>query len=432
MDLRSAAMSFRGQLCPELVRASQKAIDESSQRMLRKTRVHFSFRAALILGYRPRALGFRAKALRSEAKGAEKMGDSDPVVELEGQVADFDQEIQKVQDAAELYALRVRFLGKKGSVTVLRSRMGKLPPEERKSFGQAFNRVKNELEAKLDARDLQLKQAARQRDLDRRLDLSAVQEAAIAVGSLHPITRTRLELESIFRRMGFDVADGPHVEHEHFNFDALNIVAGHPARDMQDTFVVRGRDGSPRESGEGLVLRSHTSPVQVRSMLNRKPPLRIVMPGTVFRRDDDATHSPMFHQIEGLYVDKRVTMADLKATLFDFVGALFGSGLKVRLRPSYFPFVEPGAEFDMQCPFCRQADGSNKGCSTCKGSGWIELGGCGMVHPAVFEAADMDPEVYSGWAFGFGIDRMAMLRYDVPDLRLFFEGDLRFLEQFPC
>ncbi|MCA9686518.1 MAG: phenylalanine--tRNA ligase subunit alpha, partial [Myxococcales bacterium] len=252
----------------------------------------------------------------------------------------------------------------------------------------------------------------------------------------HPITATRRALEKVFHRMGFDVLDGPHVEVEDYNFDRLNFEPEHPARDMQDTFFVAPPEGTPSDlpwdPARSFVLRTHTSPVQVRTMLTSKPPIRIVAPGTVFRRDDDPTHSPMFNQIEGLYIDRGVTMADLKATLYRFVAAFFGEGLQVRFRPSFFPFVEPGAEFDMQCPFCRGTDGVSSGCGLCKRTGWIELGGSGMVHPAVFERCGIDAEVYTGWAFGFGIDRMAMLRYGVPNLKHFFEGDLRVLEQFPC
>lgn len=347
------------------------------------------------------------------------MASNDPQDALSSALTHFASRLESIQDSEALYALRVEFLGKKGLVTQLKSQMGSIEPSARKEFGQAFNRTKGEIEAQLDARQAQLDARARKADLERWVDLSESLED-VSVGSAHPITRTRQELEQIFRRMGFDVADGPHVEHEAFNFDALNILPGHPARDMQDTFVVKTPG---RKEGEGLVLRSHTSPVQIRCMLNRELPLRLISPGTVFRRDDDATHSPMFHQIEGIYVDKGVTMADLKATLFDFVNAYYGEGLQVRLRPSYFPFVEPGAEFDMESPFAR-----GKGNKT----EWIELGGCGMIHPAVLEAANIDPTVYSGWAFGFGIDRMAMLKYKVRDLRSFFESDQRFMEAFRC
>ncbi len=342
----------------------------------------------------------------------------------------FEAALAEVNDASALYELQVRFIGKKGSVSKLRGQMGKLPPEDRKAFGMAFNEVKQAIDAALDERKQAISARARAADLARVEDLSMV-DTLSAVGSIHPITRTRRELARVFRKLGFDVVDGPHVEHELFNFDKLNIPADHPARDMQDTFFVHGREDTARSE---LVLRTHTSPVQIRSMLSRTPPVRVVAMGTVFRKDDDATHSPMFHQIEGLCVDEGVTMADLKATLYRFVGAFFGTELKVRLRPSFFPFVEPGAEFDMECPFCPTDEAGAKlpHCSVCKGGRWIELGGAGMVHPKVLQACDIDPQVYSGWAFGFGIDRMATLLHGVPDLRLLFDGDVRFLEQFPC
>jgi phenylalanyl-tRNA synthetase alpha chain len=348
---------------------------------------------------------------------------SDPQDELRVLRSEFLREAAGAADEESLYALQVKYLGKKGIVTQLRARMGTLPPEQRKAFGQAFNAVKEEVEQQLHARREVLAQAARQRRLSQREDLTMLPRRRPA-GSLHPITHTRRRLEAVFRQMGYDVVDGPHVEHEKYNFDDLNFLPEHPAREMQDTFFVEERPGSERVP---LVLRTHTSPVQVRAMLTRKPPVRVIVPGTVFRRDDDATHSPMFHQIEGLCVDRGVGMADLKATLYRFVRAFFGADLHVRLRPSFFPFVEPGAEFDIECPFC-----SGKGCNLCKGGGWIELGGSGMVHPAVLEAAGVDPEIYTGWAFGFGIDRMAMLLHAVPHLRFLFDGDVRCLEQFPC
>ena len=332
----------------------------------------------------------------------------------------FGQEVEAAQDEEALYAVQVTYLGKKGLVTRLRSHMGKLAPADRKGFGQAFNALKGELEARLGARSQALAEAARRRRLAHREDLTMLPRRRPS-GSLHPLTHTRRRLEAAFRQMGFDVLDGPHVEHEKYNFDDLNFQGDHPARDMQDTFFVQGQ-----QPDVPLVLRTHTSPVQIRAMLTRPPPVRVVAPGTVFRRDDDATHSPMFHQIEGLCIDRGVGMADLKATLYRFVSAFFGADLQVRLRPSYFPFVEPGAEFDMQCPF------GTTDCSVCKGAGWIELGGSGMVHPAVLEAVGLDPEAYTGWAFGFGIDRMAMLLHGIKHLRLMFEGDVRFLEQFPC
>lgn len=343
---------------------------------------------------------------------------------LAQELARFRQKLTDVGDANSLYELQVEFLGKKGSVTALRKQMGKLAPEDRKAFGQAFNEVKRSIETELEEKKADLDRLAREADLRRYEDLTFVQ--AEPPGTLHPITQTRRALEASFARLGFSVAEGPHVEGETYNFDNLNILPEHPARDMQDTFFVEGRGQG------GIVLRTHTSPVQVRTMLTTSPPIRIVAPGTVFRRDDDATHSPMFNQIEGLYVDVGVTMADLKDTLYRFVSDFFGASLKVRFRPSYFPFVEPGAEFDVQCPFCLTAEGENDGCGVCKGSGFIELGGSGMVHPKVFAACGIDPERYTGWAFGFGIDRMAMLRHEVDHLRHFFEGDVRFLEQFAC
>jgi phenylalanyl-tRNA synthetase alpha chain len=375
-------------------------------------------------------------------------------VDLERQVTEFLLVVGDVGDPDELYELQVQYLGKKGSVTGLRAQMGGLDPEQRKSFGQAFNAAKQAIEAALEERRRGLADAARQRELQRRVDLTMLADRR-PLGTLHPITRTRRELARVFRGLGFDVVDGPHVEHEKYNFDDLNIGPDHPARDMQDTFFVADRAGNPGS----LVLRTHTSPVQVRTMLERKPPVRIVAIGTVFRKDEDATHTPMFHQIEGLCVDAGVTMADLKATLYRFVGAFFGADLQVRFRPSFFPFVEPGAEFDIECPFCPDGGprrpsphagkavtgpptpavgsqpprgGARGHCQVCKGAGWIELGGSGMVHPAVFEACGYDPSAVSGWAFGFGIERMAMMLHDVPDLRLLFEGDTRFLEQFPC
>ena len=341
---------------------------------------------------------------------------------LQQELARLNEALAQVLDPGDLYAVQVAFLGKKGSITRLRGRMKDLTPEERKSFGRAFNQAKGAAEAAIEARRAALEAQARKADLARREDLTALFDAP-PVGALHIVTQTQRTLEAVFEGLGFEVLDGPHVEHERTNFDDLNIPPEHPARDMQDTFFVRGR--GPQDPR--LVLRTHTSPVQIRTMLARKPPVRIVAPGRVFRRDDDATHTPMFHQIEGLYVDRGVSMADLKATLYRFVSAFFGAKLDVRFRPSFFPFVEPGAEFDVRCPF-----GDAPSCSVCKGTGWLELGGSGMVHPAVLRAVGYDPEAVSGWAFGFGIDRMAMLLHGVRDLRLLFEGDRRFLEQFPC
>jgi phenylalanyl-tRNA synthetase alpha chain len=348
---------------------------------------------------------------------------SEPL-DLDAILARFRGELAHAQDDKALYELQVRYLGKKGEVTGLSRSLGALPPSDRKAFGERINALKNQLEADLDARGRALADAKRRAELQRVEDLT-FQPPRPPLGTLHPVTRTRRELERVFGGLGFDVLDGPHVEVAKYNFDDLNIGPDHPARDMADTFFVK----APAGSSDELVLRTHTSPVQVRTMLTRKPPIRIVAIGTVFRRDDDATHTPVFHQIEGLCVDHEVSMADLRLTLYRFVGAFFGRDLQVRLRPSFFPFVEPGAEFDMQCPFCA---GKGHGCSICKKSGWIELGGSGMVHPNVFAACGLDPEAWTGWAFGFGIDRMSMLAHGIDELRLMFEGDVRFGEQFPC
>jgi phenylalanyl-tRNA synthetase alpha chain len=343
-------------------------------------------------------------------------------IDLEAILARLREDLAQADDDKALYELQVRYLGKKGEVTGLSRSLGALPPADRKAFGERINALKQEVEAALAGRARALADERRTAELGRIEDLTFVPPRP-TLGSLHPVTRTRRELERVFTGLGFDVLDGPHVEVEAYNFDDLNIGPDHPARDMADTFFVKDARGQASD----LVLRTHTSPVQVRTMLTRRPPIRIVAIGTVFRRDDDATHTPVFHQIEGLCVDREVSMADLRLTLYRFVGAFFGRDLQVRLRPSFFPFVEPGAEFDMQCPFC-----SGKGCSVCKGGGWIELGGSGMVHPKVFAACGLDPEAWTGWAFGFGIDRMAMLNHGIDDLRLMFEGDVRFGEQFPC
>ncbi len=343
-------------------------------------------------------------------------------IDLEGILARLGEDLAHARDDKALYELQVRYLGKKGEVTGLSRSLGTIAPADRKAFGERINSLKQAVEAALADRGRALADERRAAELGRIEDLTFTPPRP-TLGTLHPVTRTRRELERVFSGLGFDVLDGPHVEVEAYNFDDLNIGPDHPARDMADTFFVKGPRGEPSD----LVLRTHTSPVQVRTMLTRTPPIRIVAIGTVFRRDDDATHTPVFHQIEGLCVDREVSMADLRLTLYRFVGAFFGRDLEVRLRPSFFPFVEPGAEFDMQCPFC-----SGKGCSVCKGGGWIELGGSGMVHPEVFAACGLDPELWTGWAFGFGIDRMAMLNHGIDDLRLMFEGDVRFGEQFPC
>ncbi len=346
---------------------------------------------------------------------------------LADQLEAFKQALVSVHDEEAAYALQVAYLGKKGSVTGLKAEMGKLPPAERKPFGVAWNHTRDAIEAALAERRAELKAEAQRRDLARYDDLT-MPPVEGPRGSLHPLTQTWRRLQQTFIRLGFDIAVGPHIESETFNFDDLNIAADHPARDMADTFFVTPQTpAAAADERFALVLRTHTSAVQIRTMRTQSPPIRIVAAGATFRRDDDATHSPMFHQIEGLYVDEGVTLADLKATLMAFTQDFFGQRLEIRLRPSYFPFVEPGAEFDLACPFCQ-----GKGCNLCKHTGFIELGGCGMVHPVVLENCGIDPERYTGWAFGFGIDRMTMMLHQIPHLRLLFEGDVRFLEQFPC
>ena len=300
--------------------------------------------------------------------------------------------------------------------------VGKLPPEQRRDAGKNANVVKTGLQQQLDAVLAEREAEARRAELARsRLDVTLPGRRPFALGSTHPVPRLIQEMSDVFFRLGFQVASGPEVETDFYNFEALNFPPNHPARDMQDTFFVRPPDG---RAIERLVLRTHTSPVQVRAMERIGAPIRVIAPGRVYRCDSDATHSPMFHQIEGLWVDEGVSLAHLKGVLQHFASAIFGERA-VRLRPSFFPFVEPGVEVDMECVFC---DGA--GCRVCKGTGWMEILGAGMVHPNVLEAANIDSEKYTGFAFGLGVDRIAMLRYGIDDLGHLFRGDVRFLEQF--
>ena len=310
---------------------------------------------------------------------------------------------------------RVRWLGKKGTLTEQLKSLGGLPAAERPAAGQRINEAKERVQAAIEARREALARAEVERELAAgRVDVTLPGRGEQR-GGLHPVTLARLRIEEIFRRAGFEVATGPEIEDDFHNFEALNFPPNHPARAMHDTFYFP----------DGRLLRTHTSPVQIRAMLSQGAPIAIVAPGRVYRCDSDMTHSPMFHQLEGLMVDENISFANMKAALHGFLQSFFERDLAMRLRPSYFPFTEPSAEVDMSCVFCE-----GKGCRTCKHTGWLEIAGCGMVHPNVLMASNIDPERYTGYAWGVGIDRLAMLRYGVNDLRLFFENDLRFLEQF--
>ncbi len=323
--------------------------------------------------------------------------------------------IAAATDGVTLEQLRVDYLGKKGQLTGLLKGLGKLSAEERPKAGALINVVKQELQDLIGARKAALEGAAIEAKLAQETIDVTLPGRGQSTGGVHPVTRTIERMEDFFSNIGFDVVEGPEIEDDYHNFEALNIPAHHPARAMHDTFYV----------DEHTVLRTHTSPVQVRVMENQAPPLRIICPGRVYRCDSDLTHSPMFHQVEGLLIDEHSSFADLKGLIEDFLRVFFERELAVRFRPSYFPFTEPSAEVDIQCVNC-----GGKGCRVCSQTGWIEILGCGMVHPRVLELSGIDAEKYSGFAFGMGVERLAMLRYGVNDLRLFFDNDLRFLEQF--
>ena len=336
-------------------------------------------------------------------------------------------EFEAVSEPAQLEQVKARFLGKSGSVTDLLKGLGKLPADERKKAGAAINAAKERIEAALRERRDALKFAALEAQLQAEaLDIT-LPGRGLGVGGLHPVTRTLERIEALFRSIGFEVADGPEIETDFHNFTALNTPENHPARSMHDTFYI--------EDAPGLLLRTHTSPIQVRYMQAHMarygrsagmPAVKIIAPGRVYRVDSDATHSPMFHQVEGLWVDEHVSFADLKGAMTDFLRRFFEKDdLSVRFRPSFFPFTEPSAEVDMACVFC-----SGSGCRVCGHSGWLEIAGSGMVHPNVLKHVGIDSERYIGFAFGMGPDRLTMLRYGINDLRLFFDGDLRFLKQF--
>ncbi len=325
---------------------------------------------------------------------------------------------ENVKDAAALDGLRVKYLGKKGELTAVLKQMGRLSAEERPAMGQLANEVRAALEGALETAAQKMEAAALEMKLKAEAVDVTIPGRPVQVGHRHPMNAALEEMKEIFIGMGFTVLDGPEIELAELNFDRLNAEEGHPSRDWSDTFYF--------DAGERVMLRSQTSPMQVRAMDTMPLPIRMIAPGRVYRKDEvDATHSPMFHQVEGMVIDKNVTMADLKGTLNTVAQRLYGPDTKTRFRPHHFPFTEPSCEMDVQCHKC-----GGKGCPTCKGEGWIELLGAGMIHPRVLEMAGIDPDEWSGWAFGFGLDRLAMLRYKIDDVRLIFENDIRFLEQF--
>jgi phenylalanyl-tRNA synthetase alpha chain len=340
---------------------------------------------------------------------------TEPSQDLQSLVQTIRAEIARSLGLEDLEQIRVRLLGKKGEITALLKSLGTMEQEARRAAGARINDAKNSLVAALDERRavLEAKKLAEQLAGDA-IDVTLPGRGQ-TTGGLHPVTRLRRRIEQLFRTAGFTIADGPEIEDDWHNFGALNIPADHPARAMHDTFYFP----------DGRLLRTHTSPVQIRVMEGQEPPFRVIVPGRVYRIDSDMTHTPMFHQLEGLVVDEGITFANLKAVLHGFMRELFEKDVKMRLRPSYFPFTEPSAEVDISCVAC-----GGSGCRICKQTGWVEVAGCGVVHPNVLRAVNIDPERYTGYAFGMGIDRMAMLRYDISDLRMNFENDLRFLNQF--
>jgi len=323
--------------------------------------------------------------------------------------------ISQASTEKEISEIRVKVLGKKGSLTQLLKRLGTLPEADRREIGKRANQVKEDLEKKIEETLLRIQERERREALEREKIDVTLPGRRIAVGKKHPLTQTLDEIIDIFSRLGFEVVEGPEVELDYYNFEALNIPKGHPAREMQATFFF----------SEDVVLRTHTSPVQVRTMEKKRPPVRVICPGAVYRCDSDPTHSPMFHQVEGLLVDQGITFADLKGVLTVFVHQMFGKETRLRFRPSFFPFTEPSAEIDIGWCIC-----GGKGCGVCSNTGWLEILGSGMVDPAVYKFVNYDPEEVTGFAFGMGIERIAMLKYGINDIRLFFTNDLRFLKQF--
>jgi phenylalanyl-tRNA synthetase alpha chain len=351
--------------------------------------------------------------------------ENDPTNAIDKALADLREAfLPRFRAATTEQALRdenAKFLGKKGELTAILSLLGKAPPESRKATGVKVNALRQEVEGGFESCLRALRKQQREADLSAPpFDLTLPAREAQPVGHKHPIAIVREEVVAVFRQLGFAVFDGPEVEHESNNFTMLGFPPDHPATDMQDSFWTQS----------GLLLRTHTSNIQIRAMKSMKPPMAFIAPGTVYRRDDDATHSPMFHQIEAFLIDRNVTLAHLKGVLAEFAERLYGPDTPVRLRPSYFPFVEPGAEVDIACVFCKKPDGTRAGCSLCKHTGWIEVLGCGMIHPVVLENCGIDPDAWSGFALGMGVERLAMLRYGIPNIKLMFDNDPRFLSQF--
>jgi phenylalanyl-tRNA synthetase alpha chain len=350
--------------------------------------------------------------------------------------AEYRGAFEAASDEHALRAANARLVGPNGELTRLMKRMPELPGDKRRELGKRANELKSEIHAAFDARLAGLAHAAREAELSGpHLDVTLPGRDR-QPGRLHPLTRVKHDLLDIFASMGFDIADGPEVDLHEYNFDKLGFPKDHPATDMQDTFFVAPQPGAPDQAERSVLLRTHTSTVQVREMLRRKPPLAVVSAGATFRRDDDATHSPMFMQLEGFMVGEGISFAHLKGVLTHFLQRLFGRDVPVRFRPSYFPFVEPGGEVDVGCTLCRSWDGTAESrqrglsCRVCKGSGFVEILGCGMIHPVVFEAVGYDAERYTGFAFGLGVDRVTMIRYGVPHLGLLYGNDPRFLQQF--
>ncbi|MFQ5442629.1 MAG: phenylalanine--tRNA ligase subunit alpha [Thermodesulfobacteriota bacterium] len=343
--------------------------------------------------------------------------DSDLKTNLENILSEAVALLEKSPSKEEILAVKGRYLGRKGLISNFIKELSALPPEKRRAAGELINNAKSSLDAEISGRIREIVETEKAEKLTgERLDVT-LPGRYMPSGRLHPVTQVMDEVEDIFSALGFTVAEGPEIELDYYNFEALNIPCDHPARDMQDTFYI----------SDEVLLRTHTSPVQIRVMEKETPPLRVIAPGAVYRRDSDITHTPMFHQVEGFMVDREVTFANLKGVLKYFLQELFGPKTALRFRPSFFPFTEPSAEVDIECVIC---GGGGAGCRVCKGTGWLEILGAGMIHPEVLRAVKYDPKEYTGFAFGIGIERIAMLKYGIDDIRLFFENDIRFLAQF--